>query len=101
MTWPEYRRRQCRIGAFVIGLTLLETELLSTLLVCYPKPVTLGELIEAIYPDPDFEPDDAEAQIAEGMRRLARKVGAFRIQGNGRSRAYWLRQRPEDISVAA
>lgn len=101
MTWPEYRRRQCRIGAFLIGLTHVETELLSTLLVRYPQPVTLGELIEALYPDPDHEPDEAETIVIERMRKLASKVGAFRIKGGRRYRAYWLCQRAEDVRIAA
>jgi DNA-binding response OmpR family regulator len=101
MTWPEYQRRQCRIGAFVVQLTPLETELLSALLVGYPHSVTIEALIESAYPDPDSEPDDAEATIIEGIRKLARKIGAFRIMGNARYRAYSLRNRPEDISIAA
>lgn len=101
MTWPEYRRRQCRIGDFTVPLTAVETEMLSTLLIRYPEPVTLAELIDVVYPDPDLEPEDAKGSVAERMRALARKVGAFRITYNGRFRGYWLCQRPEDVGVAA
>lgn len=101
MTWPQYRRRQCSIGDFVIGLTPVETELLSTLLIRYPEPVTLDELIGVVYPDPDLEPEHAEGGVADRMRNLARKVGAFRITNKGRFRGYWLCQRPEDVSIAA
>jgi hypothetical protein len=101
MTWPEYQRQQCRVGAFVIQLTFLETELLSTLLIRYPEPVTLAELIEIAFPDPDLEPQNAETAVSDRMRNLARKIGAFRIKNNGRYRGYWLCQRPEDMKAAA
>ena len=101
MTWPQYRRRQCSIGDFVIGLTDVETELLSTLLIRYPEPVGLDELIDVAYPNPDLEPEDAAFAVADRMRKLARKLGIFRIKNNGRYRGYWLCQRPEDMRDAA
>jgi hypothetical protein len=79
MTWPQYLRRECRIGDFLIPLSPIETELLLVLLVRYPAPVTVGELIDAIYPDPDREPEFADDQIRQSVRRLARRVGTFRI----------------------
>jgi|EndMetStandDraft_4_1072995.scaffolds.fasta_scaffold129243_1 DNA-binding winged helix-turn-helix (wHTH) protein len=101
MTWPQYRRNQCSIESFVIDLTDVEAELLSILLVRYPEPVMLDDLIGAAYPDPDLEPDDARGAVTERMRNLARKLGAFRIKTNGRFRGYWLCQKPEDIGIAA
>lgn len=101
MTWPQYRRRQCAIGEFVIQLSRIETELLFALLVRYPQPITLGELVEFIYPNPDMEPEAAETAVVQRMHKLARKVGAFRIVTNGRYRGYSLCQRPEDVRLAA
>lgn len=101
MTWPQYLRNECSIGEFVIRLTEGEAQLLSTLLVRYPEPVRLDDLIETLYPNPDLEPEDAEGVVSERMRNLARKIGTFRINNCGRYRGYWLCQRPEDAPMAA
>lgn len=101
MTWPQYLRRQCSIGDFTINLSPLETELLSTLLIRYPCPMTVAELVEVVYEDPDFEPKWAEDIITGGMRSLARKVGSFRIEINGRYVGYRLCQVPADATKVA
>lgn len=101
MTWPQYRRCQCRIGNWIVPLSPTETELLSTLLIRYPNPVTVNELVEIIYPNPDAGPEYPEDQIEQGMRRLARKVGTFRIGNCGRFMGYRLYQIPRDAQFAA
>jgi DNA-binding response OmpR family regulator len=100
MTWPQYRRRQCTVGDFTIDLSPLETELLSTLLIRYPAPMRVGELIEVVYPNPDAEPDWAASVITKALRSLAHKVGAFRLEFVQRV-GYRLCQVPDDIARAA
>lgn len=79
----------------------MEAELLSTLLIRYPNPVTIRELIEVVYPDPDTEPDYPEGQIVQRMMHLARKIGTFRIDNAGRAIGYRLYQCPSDVKAAA
>lgn len=96
MTWPQYKRHECRIsGEYIIPLSPMETELLSTLLVLYPRPATIGELIEAAYPNPDIEPDWAEDIVGGGMRSLARKLGTFRFRIEDRYIGFRLLQEPD------
>lgn len=101
MTWPQYLRHRCRIGDFIVHLSPMETDLLSTLLIRYPNPVTIKELIDVVYPDPDAEPEYPEGQIVQRMIHLARKVGTFRIDNAGRTIGYRLFQTPEDLRRAA
>ena len=101
MTWPQYRRSQCSIEDWVIDLSPMEAELLSTLLIRYPSPVTIREMIEIVYPDPDAEPDYPETQIVQRMAQLARKIGAYRIGNGGRAIGYRLFQLPADARRAA
>lgn len=76
MTWPQYLRRECRITA---QLSPQESELLSTLLVRHPCPVTTSELIEALWPDPEREAERAEARIHCLVLSLRGKIGRDRI----------------------
>jgi len=95
MTWPQYLRHECKVGDFVVGLSRRETEALFVLLVRYPAPVRNAELLGAVYLDPDAEPDRPELQIEQIVRRLARKLGQYRIacsHGFG----WRLVQRPQD-----
>jgi DNA-binding response OmpR family regulator len=99
MTWPQYRRSQCSIGDWTVDLSPIEAELLSTLLLRYPNPVTINELVDIVYPDPDSEPDYPEGQIVQRMMHLARKIGTFRLDNCGRSIGYRLYQCPDDAKV--
>lgn len=101
MTWPQYRRQQCAVEGFVLSLSAQETELLATLLLRYPNPVTIQELIVEVYPDPWDEPEYPEGQIVQRMMHLARKVGMFRIVNGGRTIGYRLIQHPGELRRAA
>ncbi len=92
MTWPQYRRRECRV---VAALSPLEAELIATLLLRYPAPVSTAELIEAIYPDPDVEPDSAVTQIHALVRKAGHKIGRRHIAAS--PLGYRLVQRPADL----
>lgn len=79
MTWPQYQRREC--SAFIkVKLSRMEAELLSTLLARRPAPLTINDLIEAIYPDPNAEPDFAVQMTHRVIGRLRRKLGSHYIE---------------------
>ena len=56
MTWPEYKRSQCRLDGNVIQLRPKEVEVLLLCLLRRGQTVTWQELVEWVYPDPDVEP---------------------------------------------
>lgn len=60
MTWPQYRRCECTL---VAHLSPQEAELLAALLMRHPDPVPTSDLIEAVWSDPDAEPECADSQI--------------------------------------
>ena len=86
-TWPQYLRRQCTV---IASLSEQENELLSTLLLRRPAPIAVNELIEAIYPNPDFEPESAAKNIAALVDRLGQKIGRAHISAAGWGRGYRL-----------
>lgn len=75
MTWPQYKRRECTFKGKVIKLTNHETELLSTLLIHYPRPVTREQLVESLYCFNDDEPDFSYNCISQFLTRLRKKLG--------------------------
>lgn len=81
MTWPQYLRRECSVTA---QLSPQENELISTLLVRHPQPVTTGELVEALWPDPDSEPGLPEARVGNVIASIRRKVGSGHVRHDGR-----------------
>lgn len=93
MTWPQFRRAECRIGEWIIRLTRREADLLLLLMLRCPEPVTLNEMIEWIWPYPDDEPDSAEGNAYEAMRSLRYKIGSYRVIGR-KGFGYYLRQFP-------
>ena len=76
MTWPQYLRRECNVTA---RLSRREAELLATLLMRHPGPVSTSDLIEALYPDPDSEPEFPESEVRRVVSRLRAKVGRNHI----------------------
>ena len=81
MTWPQYLRHECQIGAFIVPLSPIQTELLLLLMLRYPNPVTLSDMVEAAYPDPDREPDASHCCIYRHIKRLRARIGQYRIVG--------------------
>jgi DNA-binding response OmpR family regulator len=79
MTWPQYRRRECTVCGFLVRLSALEVEALLVLLLRYPCAVSTADLIEAVHPDPDREPELAEDSIFQTIHRLRAKIGGFHI----------------------
>lgn len=74
MTWPQYRRRECSVNAFLIPLTRSETEILSVLLMRYPDTVSKNDLIEALWEIPDNEPEFSEHTIDSMIHNLRKKI---------------------------
>lgn len=82
MTWPQYRRRECRIGEFVVRLSRQECELLFLLLVRAPRAVPMGDIIMFLWGEPEDEPQYAEEQTRTLLHRLRTKIGSYRIRCN-------------------
>lgn len=76
MTWPEYLRGECTLK---VRLTPRENELLSCLLMRHPEAVPVRDLVEAIYPDAETEPDTSEDQIRIVADNLRKKLGPRHI----------------------
>ena len=74
MTWPQLRRGECTYQGQRVRLTRMECEVLSVLLMHRGRRVGLTMLIEAIYPDPDLEPDFAARCIMSILWRTRQKV---------------------------
>jgi DNA-binding response OmpR family regulator len=71
MTTPQYRRHECTVDGLTVRLSAAKTEFLATLLLCHPERfLSISELIEASWPDPDFEPDYAGNIIAHWIEHL-------------------------------
>lgn len=73
MTWPQYLRAECSFRGQVIKLGRgIQTEILLYLLITR-RLISKQELLEFIYPDPDFEPDYAAENIKKNMCLLRRR----------------------------
>lgn len=83
MTWPQYLRGECRVSGFTVRLSPQEAELLSEMLVRYPREVKEEELVAALWPDPETEPEWALANLRALVHRVRHKIGGFRIGNRG------------------
>ena len=74
MTFPQYLRHECTVDGRIVRMRGLWAEALASLLVSHPaRFVSRAEMIEAIWPNPDFEPDYASVMVdmcIHGLRRL-------------------------------
>lgn len=98
MTWPQYLRRECTVCGFHVGLSDLQAEILLVLLLRYPGPVPLADLVEACWHDAQWADADAEPSSAENtalttLNHLRGKIGGFHIKGR-RNFGYRLVQEP-------
>jgi DNA-binding response OmpR family regulator len=71
---PMARRRQAEIAGRIVRMMPGTHRLLEALLIRGPKWTLHDELIEILWPDPNFEPDCARKVIDQGIVRL-RKAG--------------------------
>jgi len=74
MTWPQYCRGECTFDGERIALPPLEAKILMVLLIRRGEVVSTTEMIEAIYPNPDLEPDWAESIIFSKFSHLRDKL---------------------------
>jgi DNA-binding response OmpR family regulator len=79
MTWPQYLRRECKVGSRKVTLTRLETEIVAMLLIRQGVPTPTKLLAEMLWPDPDVQPDFAVDSVRELITRLRKKLGYARI----------------------
>jgi len=75
MTWPDYRRRQCRVDGWPVSLSPAMTEILSMLLMRRGQVVSTGEIIDALWPDPDTSPDDGISVLKVQICKLRQRIG--------------------------
>jgi DNA-binding response OmpR family regulator len=105
MTWPMYRHCECRYMERIVRLTRSETEVLSVLLLHRGRPLFAGQLLEALYPDPDEEPDTAKKCLHVFLSDLRAKLpGLITYRGAARGRGFlgWTIELPrEDLRQAA
>lgn len=77
MTWPMFCRGECQLRGKTIKLSLNEKDLLICLVVNRGRAVSIAELVEACYPDCDFEPEWAEKAITHCLSKLRHKMPEF------------------------
>lgn len=73
MTAPMMRRSECLVDGRLVRLTPGQTNLLAVLLLKGPVFTLWDELIEAVWPDPDLEPDQARRVLDVHMVRLRKR----------------------------
>lgn len=86
MTWPQYKRRECTACGFPVRLSGLQAEVLLVLMLRYPGPVSISDLVEACWhdaqwADPDAEPSTAANTVQLTITHLRGKIGGFHIKG--------------------
>lgn len=93
MTAPQMLRNECSINGSVVHLRRNWTPLLTLLLVSSPRRFVLwDEMISAVWPDPDDEPENPYVAISQyvlDMKRIGvpieangpgtREIGTYRI----------------------
>ena len=79
MTWPQYLRKECTACGFQVKLSPSETEILLLLLLRGKRPTTMEDMIRWVYPNPDFEPEDASNSIAHALDGIRKKIGGFHL----------------------
>lgn len=72
MTWPQCLRCELKLGPRLMKLAPLEHSLLRALLFNH-RSLSIDELIEAMWPDPDYEPEWANNSVKVYVSRLRAK----------------------------
>ncbi|KTF70682.1 MULTISPECIES: winged helix-turn-helix domain-containing protein [unclassified Sphingomonas] len=70
-----YHRNQCEVDGRVVQLSVQEADILSLLLASRGQTVTLPSILHALWPNPDREPESAEAVIYRVIYMLRRLLG--------------------------
>lgn len=103
MSWRDYLRRRCVFHGRAVFLPAQQMDLLAVLLMRRGRSVSIGDLIEALWPDPDLEPDNALNQIRVLIYRLRDKLpGLIELWGGRRSGfGYFIDIPREEMRLAA
>lgn len=99
MTWPQYLRKECSVGDFKVHLAPQQAEILAIMLMRYPLPTDIVTMVEALWPDPDLQPEQWFNEVRQVIHQLRHKIGAFRIAASGHYRWFELVQVPSDRAV--
>lgn len=66
-----YLRGEVEVGGLIVYLSRQQVEVLSTIMM---RPLTSkAQIIEAVWPDPDLEPDSADNMVSGIISKLRRK----------------------------
>jgi hypothetical protein len=97
MTWPEYQRGQCTIDGMRCKVGPAIAELLALLLISDPATfVGMDDILDALWPNPDRQPDTWRNVVSVYMAKLSglgvqieRRVGRGMGQGCRSSDQGW------------
>lgn len=78
MTWPQYKRGLCLVNGVRVRLSERQALVLAIVMMRHDG-VTHGELIEAIWPDPDDEPGNPSAGVDRAIYLLRRKIHPHKL----------------------
>jgi DNA-binding response OmpR family regulator len=74
MTWREYRRNECLYRERRVRLSPQECEMLAMLLLHRGQLVSYSDIIGAIWPNPDLEPEYTEKVMHQLSHHLRHKM---------------------------
>lgn len=75
MTWPEYRRRECRIDGNPVSLKQQDADVLLLFLIRRGEIIPHIDIIEMLWPNPDAAPDYETDCCRTLVSRLRRTCG--------------------------
>lgn len=75
MTMPQARRRRCTVDGAEVRLSPTQARILEHLLIMRGRPVSVTDMIEVAYPDPDDSPDEEIAVLKIHVHNLRKKIG--------------------------
>jgi DNA-binding response OmpR family regulator len=99
MTWPMYLRSECECRGALVSLAPSGADILAALLLRRGELVSHAELIEALWPEPDFEPETSINCLAVHMMRLRQRLPSLIETWWGRG--YMIELPREDLRQAA
>lgn len=90
MTWPMHQRQQARRSdGAIVHLTPAERDMLAIFLLNKLRPLSKYEVIERMWPNPDFEPEYVEQVFNTHLCRLRQKLALRSAQLGGRNGNGW------------
>lgn len=99
MTWPQYQRGECTANGQRLYMPPLRTEILSTLLIRRGHVVSLDELADVCWPDPDYMPEAPEKNIMVHISKLRALIPGLIETCWGRGFFIALADEPQSIAA--